>query len=139
MTVEAPGESCRALALPPDPERQGAHAPQQQPRLEGAQHGSRLLAVGLDPLPESILTSRYQRACENVAMAIQVLGCRMHDDVGPEGQGARQDRRCDRVVDCEMRADLMRQRCDCRQVDDVPKRIARRLDPDKLRFPGLES
>ena len=73
-----------------------------------------------------------RRAADDVGVAAEVLGRRMHDEVGAELQRALVDRRRERVVDGDERAALARH--DAGDVDDVQRRVGRRLDPDQARL-----
>ncbi|MEJ1968188.1 MAG: hypothetical protein WDN03_06035 [Rhizomicrobium sp.] len=55
----------------PHARKQGAHAAQQQPGLERAQHAAELDAQGLDALPVRIECARDQRAGDDVGMALR--------------------------------------------------------------------
>jgi hypothetical protein len=67
-------------------------------------------------------------------MAIDVLGCRVHDDVGMEIERSLQDRREKGVVDHCQRTDRMRRFDNVADIDNAQQWIRRRLDPHQ---PGL--
>ncbi len=77
-----------------------------------------------------------QRAADDVRVPADVLGRRVHDDVGTERERVLQVGRGERVVDDEQRAGGVRQVRELADVGDGEHRVGRRLDPDGLRLPG---
>ena len=71
------------------------------------------------------------RAGEHVAVAVQVLGGGVHDEIGAELDRPRQHRRRHRVVDGHPRAGGMGEPAHGGEVGDLPGGIGRRLDPHK--------
>ena len=86
---------------------QGAHTAQQQPRFERPQHPAILEAEIPHPFPVRVLTCGHQRPGQNIAMAIEILGARMHHDICTQGQRVGQHRRGHRGIDPQKRADVM--------------------------------
>src|SRR6266581_4553707 len=81
------------------PYEQGPHAPLKQPRLERTEHTAGVAPPRADPLPEWVAVSGDDRSGQDVTVAVQVLGRRVHDEVGPELDGPREHGRRDRAVD----------------------------------------
>ncbi len=77
---------------------------------------------------------RDDRAADDVAVAVDVLRRRMHDDVGAERERPLQHRRQERVVDDAARADRVRGLRDVADVGDAQQRVRWRLDPDDIWF-----
>ena len=75
-----------------------------------------------------------QGPAEQIAVAAEVLGGRVHDDIGAEFQRPRQHRGGKRVVDAQQRAVPVGQLGTGRDVGDRHARIAGTLDPDQLRL-----
>ena len=115
------GETCR----------QRAQSAQRQPAVVGA----RRLAQGMDRLAQRRpgLRRGGDRAHQQVGVAADVLGDRMHDDVGAEPQRLAVERRRPGVVDHHGRAVAMRDRGDRRNVLHLEGVRARRLDVDHAR------
>ena len=76
---------------------------------------------------------RDDRAADHVAVAVQVLGGRMHDQVGAERERLLPERRQKGVVRRHQRAGRVRRIGHRANVDHPQQRIARRLDPDAAR------
>ena len=74
-----------------------------------------------------------ERAADDVGVAAEVLGGRVHDDIRPERQRLLQRRRRERVVDHDERTRRVPGRSETGDVADVQQRIAGRLDPHDLR------
>ena len=71
-------------------------------------------------------------AADGGAVPAEVLGRRVHDDVGAQLDRADQVRRGDRVVDDERDADLVRDRGDGLDVEDVGLRVGDGLAEEQL-------
>src|SRR5690606_21765573 len=65
--------------------------------------------------------------------AVEVLGGRVHDDVGTVLERALQHRRGEGVVGHDQQAVLPGDRADRLQVDDLQGRVGRGFDPHQLR------
>ncbi len=66
---------------------------------------------------------------DDVAVPAEVLGGRVHDDVGAEGERLLQVRRGERVVDDDQGAAVVGERGDRLDVDARQQRVGRRLQP----------
>ena len=91
-----------------------------------------------DVFPEFVFSRGHDGARDDIAMAIQILRRRMHDEVGAMPNGLRQYRCGDRGVDDECRASVVRDIGGSGNVDHVPGRIAGRLDPEQFRLSSLD-
>ena len=111
---------------------QRAHAAHQQPGLGLAEDGAELGADRAQLRPVLVVARADQRAGDDVGMAVEVLGRRMHDDVGAVLDRPRQHRRRDRRIDRQQRAGLVRDLGRRGDVADRPGRVGRRLEPDQL-------
>ncbi len=109
-------------------------AAQQQPGLERAEQRAGIVAVGPDRRPPLIDLLRDQRAREHVAVAVQVLGRRVHDEIGAERERAGQDRGRGGAVHGKESAGGVRDLGGARDVDDVEQGVGGRLDPDDRRL-----
>ncbi len=69
-------------------------------------------------------------------MAAEILGARMHDDVGAQRKRAGENRRRHRGIDPEQRARSVGEPRRLGDVGDGPQRIGGRLDPDELGAAG---
>ena len=78
-----------------------------------------------------VLAREAQRAGDHVGMAVEILGRRMHDDIGAERDRPGEHRRRAGGVDAERGARGMGDFCRAGDVADAPQRIARRLQPDE--------
>ena len=83
-----------------------------------------------------VLTREAERAGDDVGMAVEIFGRRMHDDVGAERERPGEHRRRAGGIDAERGARIMRERGGGGDVADAPQRVARRLQPDELGAPG---
>ncbi len=93
----------------------------------------------LAPPFQLIVDSRilgYRRAADHVAMAVDVLGGRMHDHVRTEQQRLLQRRRKKGIVDHQQRAGGMRGLRHVADIGDAQQRIGRRLHPHQGRLFG---
>ena len=95
-------------ALGSDAQIECLEAAAQQECIEGTQYRSGGVLDEIELLKQ-LLIAHDQCAAEQVAMASQILGGGMHDDVGPEFQWSGERRRGERVVDTQQRAVLVRQ------------------------------
>ena len=87
---------------------------------------------------KSSARARDQRARDHVAVAVQVFGRRVHDEIGAELQRPAQHRRRRGAVDREPGAGAVRDLGRGRDVGDRPGRVGRRLDPDELGRAGTD-
>ena len=86
-----------------------------------------------DPPPELVVGRASQRAGDHVGVTVQVLGRRVHDEVGAQCQRPRQHRRRHGRVDGEPGAGAVRDLGRGGDVGDLPQRVGRRLQPDQPR------
>ena len=138
MSLEMFCQRQRRLACFADTQEQGAHAPLQQPGLERTQNCACLGTNLTDPLPQFVFFGRYQYAGDDIAVTVQVLGCRVHDDVGTVFYGSRQHGRRYRGIHSKPCADSTRDFGGGCNIDHVPGRVAGRFNPDQLRFTFLD-
>ncbi len=73
-----------ALRLPANPWKKGAQAALEQPGLERSEHAAILRLRLPDARPVVVLARAGQGAGHDIGMAVQIFGCRMHDEVRPE-------------------------------------------------------
>ena len=85
-----------------------------------------------------IVAGADHRAGQHVAVAVQVLGGGVHDEIGAERQRPRQHRRRHRVVHGHPRAGGMGEPAHGGEVGDLPGGIGRRLDPHETRGAGAD-
>ena len=119
-------DNARSLGLARDAHRQGLEALQQHPGIERRQRRPGL-AQQLMIIVDDDLLARQDAAAEHAALAVDVLGRRIDDDVGPELERALVERRREHVVDDELGAGAVRDLGDRRDVVDLQGRIGRRL------------
>ncbi len=112
--------------------KQRAHAAQEQPGFERAQNATDLNPVVLDAPPEFVFCPRDERARDDVGMAVQVFGRRMHDEIGAVFDRAAQHRRGDRGIRRQPRAGCVRNLRHRGNIGDVPHGIAGCLDPHEF-------
>ncbi len=80
-----------------------------------------------------------QQPSEQVRVATDELGGRVHDDVGAKIEGTLAERRAERAVDGDDRAVLARGTADCGQVSDRHERVGGRFEPEQVsRSGGLD-
>ena len=77
--------------------------------------------------------ARQDGAADDVTVAVEVLGRRVHDHRRAQIERALQHRGRERVVDGDLRAGLGRDLGDGRDVDDLEHRIGGRLEPYEAR------
>ncbi len=121
---------CRAAgALDPQIER--PHAAHQQIGLHIAEDRAAAAARRPSRCQNSSSRAASQRSGDDIAVAVQVFGRRMHDDIGAKSDRLRQHRGRRGAVDGELGAGPV---CDLGRAGDVgyrPQRVRRRLDPDE--------
>jgi hypothetical protein len=138
MPLERRGEVHGGGAGRADAEVQRAHPAGEQPRLERPEDGALVVADGADPRPELVLAGRHERAGDHVAVAVQVLGRGVHDDVGAEFQRPGQQGRRHRAVDREPGTGAAGQLGERRDVAHLPRRVRRRFQPQQPGAAGAE-
>ena len=127
-------ERALGVALHPDGER--LQAAQHQVAVERGGDAAGGVLDEAEPLGERVV-ARHRRAADHVGVAVQVLGRRVDDEVGPELQRPLEVRGGEGVVDDRdgaARAGQLRHR---RDVGDLEERVGGALDPDEPRR-GLE-
>src|SRR5437899_5422317 len=87
VAMKVTGEGEGTLGRTAHPYEQGPHTSLEQPRLERTEHAAGVAAPRPDPLPERVTTRGDDCPGQNVAVAVQVLGRRVHDEVDPEPDG----------------------------------------------------
>jgi hypothetical protein len=105
------------------PRRQRAAAAQRQPRAERRQHRAGDVAAVRRVFEEPITPCEYKRSAEYVAVAAEVLGRRVHDDIRAEGERPLEYRGGERVVACEQCAVPVRDLRQGRDVADLHARV----------------
>ena len=133
VPVEMSGDRQRRFRRLVYPQEERAHAALEQPGFEGTDDGAALQPDLADAFPEIVLPRRDEGAGDNVAVAVQVLGRRVHDEISTVLDGLRQHGRRDGGVHDECRTRTV---CHVRSrgdVDDVPGGIAGRLHPHEAR------
>ena len=123
--------AARVLRVRAHSYRERLQAAQHEPRVERPGHGAERLLQEVETLGERVVVRRHE-AADDVAVTAEVLRRRVHDEVGAELERLLQVRRRERVVDDEQRTDRVRRVCGLADVDDVQKRVRRRLDPHEL-------
>ncbi len=86
------------------------------------------------------LVARDHRASDDIAVAVEVLGRRMHDEIRSERDGLLPGRRQEGVVDDYQRSGRAPESRERLDVGDAQQRVAGRLDPQqrgRLRQGGL--
>ena len=128
MALEELRDAPSVLAVRAHAYRKRLHPAQHEPRVERAGHGAERLLQEVEALGERVVVGGDE-AADHVAVAAEVLGRRVDDEVGAEVERLLQVRRRERVVDDEQRADGVRRVGGLANVDDVQERVRRRLDP----------
>ena len=127
----APAEVCGdvegvgGVAL--DAHGQGLQALDQEPGVEGAHRRAGMTQDGGQGVFHVIQVVGEDGAAQRAALAVDVLGGRIDDDVGAHLQRPLQHRRGEHVVDDEAGAGPMGQLRDPGQVDDLQGRVGRRF------------
>src|SRR4051794_20881752 len=113
-----------------DAQVQGPQAAVHEEAVEGAGHrADRVLDEAQTLVEGGLLDDR--RTADRVGVAAEVLRGRVHHRVRAELERALVDRGRERIVDRHERAALALDHA--REVDDVERRVGRRLDPDQHR------
>jgi hypothetical protein len=111
------------------PQRQGAHAAQQQPRVERAERGTGEQADVPDPVQD--LRRPGQHSGGHVGVAVEVLGRAVPDQIDAEVRRPLVQRSGEGVVRHGQHVVRAGQVRDGAQVGDLQQRIARRLHQDQ--------
>lgn len=118
MGLEPERQLMRLHALCAFMRRSSVSGLERDPGVEGRQHHARVLLHRQELLQHQLLAGA-QRAGQHPALAVEVLGARVHHDVGAELDRALQRWRREAVVDRQQRADIMRQLGQRRDVTDT--------------------
>ena len=129
VRFERLGDSLGVVAARRDSQKEGPHATQQKPGLERAEHASAAGSLPANRLPEARVSRRRQGTRQNVTMAVELLGSRVHDEIDAELQRPGVNRSRQSTVCTDDRAGGVRE-LDCgADVGDVESGICRSLDP----------
>ena len=118
----------RVLAVALHPHRERLEPAQHEVAVERARHRADRVLQEPDALGDLGVVGGDEPA-HDVGVTAEVLGRRVHDDVGAELERPLQERRGERVVDDDARAALVRDRADAEDVDDGERGVGGRLDP----------
>jgi hypothetical protein len=121
------------LAVAPHPVRQRPDSAEHEPAVKRRGHGTAGDLHRPDPLKQLVVGPRDHRAAQHVAVTAEVLGRRVHDEVGAQLERPGQHRRGPGVVAGHAGTRLPRQGDDRRNVRHAHERVRRRLDPDEAR------
>ena len=108
-----------------------------QEAVERTGHGPHGVLVEGDRLGQ-VEVADHDGAADHVAVPADVLGRRVHDDVGAERERLLEVRRRERVVDDEHRAGVVGDLGQRLDVGDGQQRVGRGLDPDDPGLPGAD-
>jgi len=106
-----------------------------EPGVEGRGHGADGVLQEREPLVQ-LRGVEGGRAHDDIRVPVDVLGHRVHHDVGAVVQRVLHVGRQERVVDDDEDAVLVGDAGDGADVDERERRVRRRLDPDELGFIG---
>ena len=133
MGLEETGQSQGTLAVGLHAQAQGLQALEKHPGIERAHAGP-----GGTQKAEHALTHRHgiadHRPADTAALAVDVLGGRMDDDVGAEIQRPLQGRGAEGIVHHQLAAVGVGQFGQGTDVGDLGQGIGRRLQEQQLRF-----
>ena len=99
--------------------------------LNGLSDGPVLRMIGCSLSRMNSLAAQ-DRAAQGAALAVDVLGRGVHDDVGAELERPLQHRRGEGVVEHDLGAGLVREVAHRLDVDDVEHRVGRRFEQHGL-------
>src|SRR5690606_41685449 len=102
---------------------------QQVPGFNGPTARPGISSITSNSAPDAVLPCGHPRSRQDVTMAVEILGRRVHDDIGTKGERTAEHRRGHRVVDGQAGACFMRQAGCGGNVDELPERIARGFNP----------
>ena len=97
-------ERLGVVAVPLHAHRERPDAAQHEPRVERARRSRPSSSGACRAAAAIVVVARDRRAADDVAVPAQVLGRRVHDDVGPSASGCWRYGRREGVVDHEERA-----------------------------------
>jgi hypothetical protein len=113
--------------VPVDAQAERLEALDQHPGVERAHRRAGVADNGLQSVDDELARAQ-DRAAQRAALAVDVLGCRVHHDVGAELERPLQHRRGEGVVEHDLGAGLVREIAHRLDVDDVEHRIAGRFE-----------
>jgi hypothetical protein len=119
-------------AVPVHAHAEGLDAAQHEPRVERTGYRAHRVLVERELLSQFGVAGD-QRTADHVGVPAEVLGRRVHHDVGTERDGLLQVRRGEGVVDDQQGAGLVRDAGQPGDVGDVQQRVRGRLAPHDLR------
>ncbi len=126
------GDLARVGAMAIDSQAERLEALHEHPGIERADRGAGVAGDRLQLVDDERPAAQH-RAAQRAALAVDVLGRRMHDDVGPELERPLQDRRREGVVEHDRGAGLVREVAHCFHIDDVEHRVRGRFEQHRLR------
>ena len=124
-------DPCRALRLLLHAQRQGFQTLEQRPGIERRQRRSGVAEIVVQILVDPLLVGKDDPA-EAPALAVDMLGRRIDDDMGAEFERLLLQRRREDVVDDDARADAVGDLRDRGDVDDFERRIGRAFEEEQL-------
>jgi hypothetical protein len=134
VPLQPAGDFKRIGAVRADAQRQGLQAAQGQETVERPLYR----AGGIEQEPQALrqlgVIADHRDPADQVGMAAEILGGRMHDDIGAEFEGPGQQRRREGVVDNQQGLARARDLGGGGDIHDLQHGIGRSLQPD---HPGL--
>ena len=132
MLLEPARQLQRALRLREHPQFERLHAAVDDPGIEG-RNGRPGGAQEADHAVHDWPLGAADRAAQHPALAVEMLGCRMHDEIGAEFDRPLQRRRAQHVVHRKHGTRLFRQRGQRGDVGDLAERVGGGLQEQELR------
>ncbi len=120
----------RMVAMSTHAQRQGFQALEKNPGIERA-HRRPSGTQGIEQHLVQCFVVSHQSTTNAAALAIEVLGRRMDNDVRPQGERLLQYWSAVHVIDRKQGAGLMRQRRQRRQVADIAQRVGGGFDKNQ--------
>ena len=133
VAIQVLGDGLRVLAVLAHTHGERLDATQDEPAIERRGDTASRVLVKLH-LAVELLVRGQNRAADDVAVPVEVLGRAVDDDVRAEVERLLQRRRGEGVVHDEQRIMLAGDTCDGGDVHQGQQRVRRRLDPDHLRL-----
>src|SRR4029077_18682687 len=118
----------RALALRAHPDPKRGQAAPEQPAVEGSKSGAADALPALQALENRGVLTDNNDATQHIAVAAEVLGAAVHNDVDAEVEGVLTHWRRESVVTDNPCAALAPHLAHSRQVGDAQERIGGRLN-----------
>ena len=126
------GDLCGALGLLAHPDRQRLQPLEQRPGVEGRQARAGVAEIVVQILVDPLLVGKDD-AAEAAALAVDVLGRRIDDDMRAELERLLLQRRGEDIVDDQPRADRVGECGDRGDVDHFERRVGRAFEEEQLR------